>query len=153
QDPRIAPYLTPEAIADLLGKYPRNAGTLSNAEEAVRKLSEKCVLILAGTDAHNLGTAHGASLIGELELLVNAGLSPTQALASATAVNAAAFQLNDRGRIAPGMRADLLLVDGDPTSRISDIRNIASVWKLGVKVDREGYRATLDADKRAEEAQ
>ena len=108
---------------------------------------------MAGTDAHNLGTAHGASLLGELELLVNAGLTPTQALTSATSVNAFAFQLNDRGEIARGKRADLLMVDGDPTSRISDIRNTSSVWKLGVKMDREAYRAVLDAEKRAEQLQ
>ncbi|HTT24326.1 MAG TPA: amidohydrolase family protein [Candidatus Sulfotelmatobacter sp.] len=152
-DQRLNPYLTSEAITDLRGRFPRNAGSLSYAEEAVRQLKDEGIPILAGTDAHNLGTAHGASLLGELELLVNAGLTPTQALASATSVNAAAFQLNDRGQIAPGKRADLLLVDGDPTTRISDIRNIDSVWKLGVKFDREGYRATLNAEKQAEETQ
>lgn len=152
-DSRLNPYLTSEAIVDLKGRFPRNAGSLSYAEEAVRQLKAEGVPILAGTDAHNLGTAHGASLLGELELLVNAGFTPTQALASATSVNGAAFQLTDRGQIAPGKRADLLLVDGDPTSKISDIRNVNSVWKLGVKFDREGYRATLNAQKQAEEAQ
>ena len=152
-DLRLNPYLTSEAIVDLNGRFPRNAGSLSYAEEAVRQLKDEGIPILAGTDAHNLGTAHGASLLGELELLVNAGLTPAQALASATSVNAAAFQLNDRGQIAPGKRADLLLVDGDPTLRISDIRNIDSVWKLGVKFDREGYRAALNIEKQAEEAQ
>jgi len=152
-DPRLNPYLTSEAIVDLKGRFPRNAGSLSYAEEAVRQLKDEGIPILAGTDAHNLGTAHGASLLGELELLVNAGLTPTQALASATSVNAAAFQLNDRGQIAPGRRADLLLVNGDPTSQISDIRNIDSVWKLGVKFNRESYRAALDAEKKSEEEQ
>src|SRR5579871_768187 len=136
-DPRLAPYLTPEAIADLRGKFPRNAGSLSNSNEAIRRLSAAGVPILAGTDAHNLGTAHGASLLGELELLVNAGLTPQQALASATSINASSFQLSDRGQIVPGKRADLLLVDGDPTAQISDIKNIVSVWKLGVQMDRD----------------
>ena len=151
-DPRLMPYLTSEAITDLLGKYPRNSGSLSNAEEAVRKLSAQGIPILAGTDAHNLGTAHGASLLGELELLANAGLTPVEALKSATSVNAAAFQLDDRGQIVPGKRADLLLIDGNPTTRISDIRNVAAVWKLGVKLDRDAYRAELERTKEAEEA-
>ena len=151
-DLRLAPYLTSGAITDLMGKYLRCAGALRNAQDAVRGLSAEGVPILAGTDAHNLGTAHGASLLGELELLANAGLSPAQALASATSVNAAAFQLNDRGRIAPGKRADLLLVSGDPTARISEIRNVVAVWKLGVQMDRESYRTQLDREKEAEQA-
>ena len=150
RDPRLAPYLTPEAITDLMGAYPRNAGALGNAEEG--RLSAEGVPILAGTDAHNLGTAHGASLLGELELLVNAGLTPTQALASATSVNAEAFHLNDRGQIAAGKRADLVLVNGDPTVRISEIKNLVSVWKLGVPMDRESYRTQLEHAKDAEQA-
>ena len=66
------------------------------------------VTILAGTDAGNPGTTHGASMHGELELLVRAGLSPAEALNAATAATARAFGLDDRGRIAPGLRADLV---------------------------------------------
>jgi imidazolonepropionase-like amidohydrolase len=153
RDPRLQPYLSPDAIADLKQDVPRHVGTLRYAEEAVRRLNAAQIPILAGTDGHNAGTAHGASLHGELQLLVDSGLTPVQALASATSVNAAAFQLNDRGQIAPGKRADLLLVDGDPTSRISDISNVAAVWKLGVRFDREAYRASLDKEKEAERAQ
>ena len=78
----------------------------------------------AGTDAPNSGTAHGASLHGELQLLVEAGLTPTEALAAATSAPAAAFHLTDRGRIAPGLRADLVLVEGDPTADILQTRAI-----------------------------
>jgi hypothetical protein len=79
-----------------------------------------------------------------LELLVNAGLTPAEALAAATSVPAKAFGLQDRGIIAPGKRADLVLVDGDPTSDIKATRKIEGVWKLGVAVDRDGYRAELE---------
>ena len=99
--------------------------------------------ILAGTDAPNPGTAHGASIHRELELLVRAGLSPLEALRAATSVPARAFALHDRGRIAPGLRADLVLVDGDPTRDILATRNIVAIWKLGRIVDRESYRAEL----------
>ncbi|HTS35910.1 MAG TPA: amidohydrolase family protein [Candidatus Solibacter sp.] len=152
-DPRLEPYLSAEALIDLRGDYPRHSGSLSYVEEAVRRLQAQNTLILAGTDGHNLGTAHGASLHGELQMLVNSGLTPIEALTSATSINATAFGLNDRGEIAPGKRADLLLVNGDPTTQISDISNVVAVWKKGVKFDREGYRATLDAEKHAEEAQ
>ena len=57
-------------------------------------------------------------------------------LAAATSVPAAVFHLNDRGRIAPGLRADLLLVRGDPTQEITATRNIVAVWKCGVSEHR-----------------
>lgn len=60
------------------------------------------------------------------------GFTPTEALQSATSVTAKRFEfLSDRGRIAEGLRADLLLVKGDPTANIEDISNIVGVWKAG----------------------
>ena len=96
--------------------------------------------ILAGTDAPNPGTAHGASIHRELELLVRAGLAPIEALRAATSAPAKAFSLLDRGRVAAGLRADLLLVHGDPTRDIRATRDIAAIWKTGHIVDRETYR-------------
>jgi imidazolonepropionase-like amidohydrolase len=107
---------------------------------AVRQLAAAGVPLLAGTDTA-LPTAalgvigYGATLHGELELLVQAGLTPTQALAAATSAPAAAFRLTDRGRIQPGARADLTLVEGDPTTDIRNTRNVVAVWKRGVHVD------------------
>jgi hypothetical protein len=86
---------------------------------------------------------------GELALLVGAGLTPTEALAAATSAPARAFHLDDRGEIAPGKRADLLLVKGDPTTDILATRNIVSVWKLGTADDRESYRAAIEKEKQA----
>ncbi len=51
------------------------------------------------------------------------------------------------GSIAPGKRADLLLVKGDPTEDILATRDIVSVWKLGVEDDRATYRATIEKTK------
>jgi imidazolonepropionase-like amidohydrolase len=64
------------------------------------------------------------------------GFSPTDGLAAATSVPAAVFHLDDRGRIAPGLRADCLLVRGDPTQDITATRDIVAIWKAGSKVDR-----------------
>jgi imidazolonepropionase-like amidohydrolase len=150
RDPNYEPYLTPDAIADMNTALPPMPCHLEYAKDAVRQLAAAGVPILAGTDAHNPGTAHGASLHGELQLLIDAGRTPLEALESATSVNARCFRLDDRGRIAPGLRADLVLVDGDPTTRITDVGRIIAVWKRGVPFDREAYRATLEARKHAE---
>ena len=100
----------------------------------IRQLAAAGVPVLAGTDTPYPGLTYGASLHRELEHLVNAGLTPTAALAAATSAIARAFRMNDRGRIRTGLRADLLLVDGDPSKQIRDTRNIVAIWKRGVKL-------------------
>ncbi len=135
-DPALAPYLTEEEIQYLLTPAPPNFMTqqsLQFARESVRLLHEAGVPILAGTDS----ATHGVSIHRDLELLVLAGLAPAAALAAATANPAAAFGLDDRGRIAPGLRADLVLVQGDPTANIKATRAIQRIWKAGVEVDRQ----------------
>jgi imidazolonepropionase-like amidohydrolase len=117
--------------------YP--AGDFQAAMATVAALHAAGVPILAGTDASHLGApgmAHGVSLHGELQLLVRAGLTPTEALRAATSVPATTFGLTDRGRIAHGARADLVLVDGDPTATISDTLSIRSVWRSGSRTAR-----------------
>lgn len=101
---------------------------------AIRQLVAARVPLLTGTDGPASGTTYGASVHKELEHLVNAGLTPTAALAAATSAIARAFRMTDRGRIRTGMRADLLLVGGDPSKEIRATRNIVSVWKRGVRV-------------------
>jgi imidazolonepropionase-like amidohydrolase len=147
KDPLLAPYIRPENIDNLRRTFPRRPNApprdLSWAFETVRQLEAARVPILAGTDAPNPGTAHGASMHRELELLVRAGLTPVEALRAATSVPAKTFSLPDRGRIAAGLRADLVLVNGDPTTSIRATRDIAAIWKRGVKIDRDAFRAEL----------
>jgi len=69
-------------------------------------------------------------------MYVRAGLTPLQALTAATSAPAKAFRLSDRGFVRPGLRADLLLVDGDPTTDILATRNIVAIWKKGARVQR-----------------
>ena len=149
-DPALAPYVRVEDARQLKNGFPNKLARAlcDDATAAVRQLVAAHVDILAGTDALNPMVAHGISLHRELELLVRAGLTPTQALTAATATPAARFGLGDRGRIAPGRRADLVLVDGDPTSDIRRTRAIVGVWKRGVAVDRDAWRASVDAERK-----
>src|ERR1019366_9302744 len=99
-DKYLAPYLAADEIKNLKASFPlRTTATvnMANAFEAVRQLKAAGVPILAGTDAPNPGTAHGASMHRELELLVKSGLTPPEALAAATSVPAKQFGLEDRG--------------------------------------------------------
>ena len=148
-DPHLTPYLTGDDIANLKRSFPKFHTNLSEkyAEQTIVQLKAAHVPVLAGTDAPNPGTSHGVSIHRELELLVRSGLTTQEALAAATSVPATTFRLDDRGVIAPGKRADLLLVKGDPTQDISAMRDIVSVWKLGVEDDRGSYRATIEKAK------
>ncbi len=139
-DPSIDHLLSPEQRRNLGARFTIDAqheDRLRIANDAVVRLHRAGIPILAGTDAPNPGTAHGASLHRELELLVEAGLSPLDALRAATSRPADAFRLHGRGRIAVGHQADLVLVDGDPTTDISSSRKIVTIWKQGIEVDRQ----------------
>jgi imidazolonepropionase-like amidohydrolase len=147
-DPALAPYLGADDLSSLRASFPMKLQpAYAAAEHALLQLKAAHVPILAGTDAGNPGTAHGVSIHGEMDLLVKAGLTPTEALSAATANAAKAFHLDDRGRIAKGKRADLVLVDGDPTTHITDTRHIVTVWKNGYQDDRAAYAARVAAAK------
>jgi imidazolonepropionase-like amidohydrolase len=70
----------------------------------------------------------------ELALLVKAGLTPVQAIGTATKNAAALLDLDDRGVVETGKLADLIVVDGDPARDIADVDKIEAVWHRGRKV-------------------
>jgi len=146
-DARLVPFLSRMDLTSLSQRFPPRPGspvrTYAAAEATVKQLRAAGVPILAGTDAGNPGTSHGAALHRELELLVQAGLTPTEALAAATSVPAKAYRLGDRGRIATGLRADVVLVSGDPSTDITATRAIEGVWKEGVRADREAFAKAI----------
>lgn len=133
-DQRLARYLGERSLRELtaVASARRVMPPYSRAENAVARLSQAGVTILAGTDAPNPGTFFGASLHRELELLVRCGLTTEQALAAATSEPARVFGLDDRGRIAVGLRADLLLLEADPLTEIAETRAIRQIWRAGV---------------------
>lgn len=135
-DTNLGPYIRDPWKQMLAVKRRPTGNNCAASDAAVRELISANVPILAGTDAPIPGTAYGASLHGELALLVKVGLTPEQALVAATSAPARAFGLSDRGAVRRGLRADLVLVDGDPTKDIVVTRRIIAVWKRGVRVDR-----------------
>lgn len=109
------------------------------ALQNVKTLSDAGVLVALGTDAGMPGTPHGVSTLREMELLVKAGLTPTQALMAGTANSALALGLqDDRGSITPGKRADFVLVSGQPWRDIADVRKVQRVFVDGRQVHGPG---------------
>ena len=112
----------PDAATD--ARYKRSYAKMV---EFVRRMHRAGILLVAGTDQ-----IEGFTLQSELVLYVQAGLSPAEALQVATR-NGASYTgtSRDRGSIVPGKLADLVLVDGDPTRDINDIRKVALVVSQG----------------------
>jgi Amidohydrolase family len=107
------------------------------------------VTIIPGTDA-----LAGYTLHHELELYVRAGIAPAEVLRMATWTPALVMGVNkDRGVIAPGKLADMILVDGDPTKNIQDINKITTVIKGGKVYDPAAIEKALGITPRTTAAQ
>ncbi|WP_313169580.1 amidohydrolase family protein [Stenotrophomonas sp.] len=141
--PSLAVYL-PERVdgsgrnngkPDVLAQREQN---FANALHNVKTLHDAGIPVVVGTDAGMTGTPHGTSTLRELELLVQAGLTPSEALLAGTSASAKALGVNDRGSIEVGKRADLLLVSGRPWERIGDVRNTQQVYVAGRQVQGKG---------------
>ena len=110
----------------------------------VRRLHDAGIPVACGTDAGMPGTYHGYATLHELELLVEAGLTPMDAIVAATMTSARAAGLEaDRGTIAPGKLADLLLVDGKPDQSIGDIEKTARVFLGGKEIDLHALQTAI----------
>ena len=136
-EPALADRLSEEQQASLRGggwQVTNGEVLLAQTRDNLRVLHAAGVPLLAGSDAPNPGTAHGLSVHLELAYLVEAGMSTAQALNSATGLPARRFGLEGRGCIAPGCRADLLLINGNAETDIRLTRQIVAVWKNGREV-------------------
>ncbi len=143
-DSELAAFLDAGARQTLLQRFPLGGAMgWAGISQSIRTLHEAGVVILTGSDAPNPGTAFGASIHRDVELLVHAGLTPVEALRAATSNAAESFRLEGHGRIALGGPANLLLVDGDPTRSIRDTRRIVSVWKDGDAFNRDALRSRI----------
>lgn len=132
-------------IPDWVRQRPRQGVDAVMAANLVR-VAAAGITIAAGSDAGNIGTIHGPSLHRELELMVEAGLTPAQVLVAATRGSAAAMgRLQDLGTVEAGKLADMVILNGDPTADITNSRKIDRVIKGGMVFDPAEIAAELKA--------
>ena len=147
-NPKAMAVLTPQAreaylfSRNLVNAPPRerfaeNAQAFKNAQALERRFVAAGGLLLAGPDpTGNGGVIPGFGDQREVQLLVEAGFTPEEAIKIATLNGATYLGLADRiGSIAPGKNADLMVVKGDPSRTIADIENVEFVFKDGVGYD------------------
>ena len=163
-DPKLAEMMAESGIwisptLQAWTNYPRideltfkcDAGTISPGEEKeLKKLEERAELrldvmrrmldygvhdrIVPGTDS-GVGNIAFGHLNYDLELLVRAGFTPSEAFASATRISAEAIgQGGEIGTIEPGKMADLVAFDGDPTKDITAYRRVVAVFQSGIRI-------------------
>jgi hypothetical protein len=118
------------------GSLNERSSSFARDRELVGAMHKAGIAIAAGTDGS------GLELIRELEFYVAAGLTPTEALETATIVPARLMGVDhDTGSIAVGKAADLVLVDGDPSRNIGDLRHTRAVMLAGQLLDADALRA------------
>ena len=151
--PLILETVLPAQIDRLRNRFPeKDPAQLAKSTDAwnrlargLTKLHAAGVTIGVGTDG---GGQQGDQFIGwtmhaELENLVMAGLTPSQALVAATRTSAAILGQDDLGAVAPGKSADFVVLDANPLDDITNTRRISRVYLRGHLVDREKLRASF----------
>src|SRR5688572_1001398 len=113
-------------------------------ERSLTKLSAAGAKIVLGADTGVEDHLFGLAEHLELQAMVDAGMTPTQALVAATSRAAEYLHLNDGGSLAPGKRADLLVLDASPLDDIANTRRISRVFINGVEIDRVALRAQIE---------
>jgi len=117
------------------GATPVNEAALKTNEQNLKRLYDAGVKTGFGTDAGATPLRiPGFAEHRELALMVDAGLTPVQAINVATQRAAGLLGLDDRGVIANGKRADFMVLDGDPTKDIEATTHIQAVWQRGAQV-------------------
>jgi imidazolonepropionase-like amidohydrolase len=111
----------------------RNRASLAKGERNLKALYQAGVRVGFGTDAGVPGRFLGYFEHRELQLMVEAGLTPMQALTCATH-NAADFLGHDFGTLQPGQRADILVLHANPLVDIRNTEKIAAIWQAGRQV-------------------
>ncbi len=140
--PRFPPQIRRNLLSGALEPPPEQKAAYAEAFPAllkmVKALHDAGVTIIPGTD--NLA---GYMLHHEIELYARAGIAPAEVLRMATLTSAQVVGASDRGVVAAGKLADMVLIDGDPTRDIADIEKIDTVIKGGKVYDPVKIEAAL----------
>jgi len=121
----------------------RNRQNYAILQKSVAKLSAAGARIILGSDTGLEDHPFGFAEQKELQMMAEAGMTPAQVIVAATSRSAAFLGLADRGVIAPGKRADLLVLDANPLDDIRNTRRIAGMYLAGKEVDRPALKASL----------
>jgi imidazolonepropionase-like amidohydrolase len=121
----------------------RNRQNYAILQRSVAKLSAAGARIILGSDTGLEDHPFGYAEQKELQLMAEAGMTPSQVITAATSRAAEFLGLADRGTLAPGKRADLLVLDADPLDDIRNTRRIAKLYIAGREVDRAALKAGL----------
>jgi imidazolonepropionase-like amidohydrolase len=153
--PYLAGLLRDTVPAEVIARI-RNSFTGRDPDEVARrqqgyailkrslaKLSAAGAAIILGSDTGLEDHVFGYAEQKELELMVGAGMTPSQVIVAATSRAAEFVGLPDRGTLAPGKRADLLVLDANPLDDIRNTRRIAKLYLAGSEVDRAALKASL----------
>jgi imidazolonepropionase-like amidohydrolase len=151
-DPLLAESATPAMIrkvsdvyAARAGGQPRTAAVTSFQKQlrSLARLNAAGVTIALGDDTGIENTFYGYGEHRELELMVQAGMTPMQVIVASTKTGAELLKLDKLGTLTRGKSADFVVLDANPLENIANTKKIAKVYQRGVEVDRAGLRSTF----------
>jgi imidazolonepropionase-like amidohydrolase len=144
-----ASVAAPAGLAERVARRKDSNGAAERTSAAnLKRVADAGIPIAMGTDAGNPLTLHGPSVYAEMEAMQAAGMTPMQVLIASTRGGAIAMRIDkETGTVEKGKSADLLLVAGDPTKDVANLRKVRYVVRGGVVRSIEELRATVAAAK------
>ncbi len=155
EEPGLAGLLRDTVRADVIERLRKSFATRDPAtaarnrerygilQRSVAKLAAAGARIILGCDTGLQDHFFGYAEQREMELMVEAGMTPSQVIVAATSRAAEFLGLPDRGTLAGGKRADFLVLDGNPLADIRNTRRIAKMYLAGAEVDRAALKSSL----------
>ncbi len=155
EEPYLAGLLADTVPADVIARIrasftnrdaataARNRQNYAILQKSVAKLAAAGARVILGSDTGLEDHPFGFAEQKELQMMAEAGMTPAQVIVAATGRSAEFLGLKDRGVIAPGKRADLLVLDANPLDDIRNTRRISGMYLAGKEVDRGALKAAL----------